>query len=65
MAKVRAVSVADRDQGTWEQAQLVARRRGISMSQLVIQAIRKEVTKWDMPDAYNLEEEEVEPAKVV
>ena len=61
MAKVRAVSVADRDQEIWKQGQLVAQRRGISMSQLIIQAIQKEITKWEIPDT----EEDVEPEKVV
>jgi post-segregation antitoxin (ccd killing protein) len=64
MAKIRAVSVSDKDQELWQRGQLVARRRGISMSQLIIQAIQKEVTKWETPDPYILEDEEVE-AKVV
>ena len=64
MAKVRAVSVADRDQETWRQGQLVAQRRGISMSQLIIQAIEKEISKWNTPEPYILEDED-EPAKVV
>jgi hypothetical protein len=64
MARVRAVSVADRDQEIWRQGQLVARRRGISMSQLIIQAIQHEITKWETPDAY-IVEEDVEPEKVV
>ena len=58
MSKIRVVSVADRDQETWKKGQLVARRRGISMSQLVIKAIEKEVTKWDIPEAYLTEENE-------
>jgi hypothetical protein len=65
MAKVRAVSVADRDQETWQKGQLIAQRRGISMSQLIIQAIQKEITKWETPDAYNLESDDEIETKVV
>jgi hypothetical protein len=35
------------------------------MSRFVIEAIRLEIKKWDIPDAYILEEEDVEPAKAV
>ena len=56
MAKVRAVSVADRDQETWEHGQLIARRRGISMSQLIIQAIRKEIDKWEPVERERVDE---------
>jgi len=55
--KIRTVSVPDKDQDLWQRGVEVARRRGVSMSSLVLQSLEKELTKWEIPDAYIIEPE--------
>jgi len=46
-SKIRTVSVPDKDQDLWHQGSLIAGRRGISMSALVLQSLEKEVQRCD------------------
>jgi hypothetical protein len=55
--KIRTVSVPDKDQDLWQRGVQVAGRRGISMSALILQSLEKELTKWEIPDAYIIEPE--------
>jgi hypothetical protein len=66
ITKMRSVSVPAARDTLWQQAQVLARRRGISMSKFVLDCVEKEVKRAEIPDAYLLEpdDEDLEPESV-
>ncbi len=52
MARIHSVSVPDLQEETWRSGQVLARRRGWSMSNLIVRLLEREVRLSQVPDAY-------------
>ncbi len=48
--KIRSISVPPHRDEVWQQAALIAQRRGISMSAFVLQMLERELQELEVPD---------------